>query len=483
MVNKSPSFWKIIILSVSLLIFYNANSLYVWASKTIEKPEKDDSARMQDDVKIGIVFTLSSLADSSDIPFLKELIAKTEPTDYINRDFCTGALVRLGEVSALDALLKDLDDDNNSFRLLTAEIIGKLNKGDVAAPRYIARLKDRDLSKIAVSLRILGKLSDDKTLPAIIEQTSNKNESIKKEAVLALGDFKDRTSASVLETLINLLKDGSETVRIQAASSLGGLYEKRILEDLLNRNPGSDEAKKTFSLSIENGRKAAVELKKLLKDSSNSVKNAAILSLGLLEDKASVSSIAEELHNNDALIRKVAACAIGKIKDSSVAPKLVTLFNDPDINVQIEAVKTAGLLGDSVLLDDVLKKLGSKNIDLEAAVLVAAFQLGDPSIIDRCVDGIGNNDAVTKIANTKALGYMISTENTIKALNTALKDRHPLVRVSAVRSLRLLRSSASLSNIINIVTDRDREASVEACEAIKSFEDHQAVTALRKMLE
>jgi len=489
---KTLSFWKIIILTAFLLSFYNANFLYgeennsdskkMLKIKTVEKINRNVLVKMKDDVRRGVVFALSFLADSSDVPFLKGLLKKTERGDYINRAYCAEALVRLGDVSAIDVLLKDLDDKDNSFSLLTAETLGKLNAGDAAVDRYLAKLKDKDLSEIARSVRMLGQLSVEKTLPVIIELTKDGNEFIRKEAAFALSDFKNRVASSVLETLLDLLRDDSEEVRIQAVTSLGTLYERITLRYVFNKSPVSDEANLTFLLSMENGEKAAVELKKLLKGSSDKVKSYVIRSLGLLEDMTSVLSVAEELHNDDAFIRQTAATAIGRMKDNSVAYKLVSFFNDPDKNVQVEAVKAVGLLGEQSLLNEVLKISKSIDIDFEVAVLVAAFQLGDSSVVDKCIDGMEKGDIINKIVYVQALGY-ISTEKTIKALNAALNNEDPLVRIAAVRSLGSLKSNASLFNIINMLGDKDTEVSVEACLALKSLEDHQAVAALRKMLE
>ena len=162
--NKTLSFWKIIILTACLLSFYNSNFLYGERSnsdsektlkiKTVEKVNKNVLVKMQDDVKRSIVFALSSLTDSSDVPFLKDLLKKIEHEDYVNRAYCAEALLRLGDTSVIDVLLKDLDDKDNSFKLVTAEALGILKAGDAAADKYVEKLKDKDLSEIARAVRI-----------------------------------------------------------------------------------------------------------------------------------------------------------------------------------------------------------------------------------------------------------------------------------------------------------------------------------------
>lgn len=452
-------------------------------SKNFAKEFSNALADIKNDIKQNAIFVLCYLSESSDMPFLKQLLKDNEREDYISRAYCAEALARLGDVSAVDILLKDLDDKNNSFRLLTAETLGKLNAGEDAAVRYAAKLKNKDTAEKNLSIRILGNLSTKNALPIIIEQTKDKDEFVRKEAAVALGDFKNRVDPSILETLLSLLNDNSEEVRSQAAFSLGTLYEKRTLENILKENLSSDEAKQTFLLSTGYGEKAATELRKLLNDNSNKVKGYAIRSLGLLEDKTSAFSIAEEFYNDDALLRQAAAGAIGRIKDSSTASRLIGLFNDPDKDVQVEAVKAAGLLEDKNLLSEILKKSGSGYIELETAVLTAAFQLGDSSIIDKCVNGIKDGDVASRAVSTQALGQIISTDETIKAIKDALNDKDPLVRLSAVKSLRLLENTASLSDIINMLNDRDREVRVEVCQALKCFKDHLAMAALKKILE
>jgi len=348
----------------------------------------------------------------------------------------------------------------------------------------MAKLKDKDSTEIARAVRVLGQLSVERTLPAIIECTKDKNEFIRKEAVFALGDFKDRVALPILDTLLVSLGDGSEEVRIQAASSLGVLYERTTLRSIFHNNLLLDEAQLRFLLSMENGEKAAIELRKLLKGSSNKSKICIIRSLGLIEDRDSASSVAEELNNEDALIRQTAATALGKIKEGLVGYKLASLFNDPDKNVQVEAVKALGLLKEQSLSKEMLKKTEIRDINFEVAVLVSAFQLGDASVIDKCINGIEEGDNTSKIVYTQALGcIMVSTEKIIKALNDALNSEDQLVKIAAVRSLGLLKSNASLFNIINMLGDKNAEVNIEACLALKSLENHQAVVALQKMLE
>lgn len=451
--------------------------------KDLEKEFSDALVDIKNDLKQNAICALSYLSDSSDMSFLQQLLKDNEGEDYISRAYCAEALARLGDSSAIDALLKDLDDKNNSFRLLTAETLGKLNAGENAAIRYAAKLKNKDTAEKILSIRILGKLSVENTLPIIIEQAKDKNEFTRKETALALSDFKNRVDSSVLETLLGLLNDSSEEARAQAALSLGALYDKKVLENILKENLSSDEAKQAFLLSMGNGEKSAVELRKLLNDNSNKVKGYAIRSLGLLEDKASALSIAEEFYNDNSPIRQAAAEAIGRIKDSSIASRLIGLFNDPDKDVQVEAVKAAGLLEDRNLLGEILKISGSGYIELETAVLTTAFQLGDPSIIDKCIDGIKEGDIAIRAASAQALGQITPADKTITALRDALNNENPLVRLSAIRSFRLLENTAGLSAITTMLKDRDKEVRIEACQALKCFRDHQAVAALKTVLE
>lgn len=408
-----------------------------------------------------VIYAFSSLAKESDLPLLRQL---SKDEDYALRIYCAEALARLGDASGIDILLNALDDKKNPFRLLAAEALRRLKTTDKAANRYLEELKSRDIQEKAMAIRILGMLSSESSLPAIIEHTRDKDVLIREKTAIALRDFKNRTEEGVFRSLLDLLEDDSEGVRLQAIISLGELYEKRGLKDIPGGSSKAEEA--------------ALKVDRFLNDSSKEIKAYAIRSLGLLEDKASILQILESFSDTDIKVREFAVEAVGRIKETSVAYRLVPLFDDSGKNVQIKAIEAAGLLGDKTLQDGVLKKLDSRDVDVVAAGLIADFRLGDPSAVKRCLEGIKEIDEVKRAASAKALGYMGQREEVTPSLVTALKDTSPSVRIASLESLKLLKDRSTLFDIVKLLGDRDKEVRVRACHTLKYLEDHRAVAAL-----
>ena len=75
-----------------------------------------------------------------------------------------------------------------------------------------------------------------------------------------------------------------------------------------------------------------------------------------------------------------------------------------------------------------------------------------------------------------SLGHLDKTRRSVAALERAVRDRHPAVRVSAITSLRRLESKASLPVVERAKRDRNksvRRAAVEAVEALEAIGERQ----------
>ncbi len=434
------------------------------------------------DMREDIVFLLCSLADISDIPLLKSLL---KDKSYIIKTYSAVALARLEDKTGIAELLAYLDDRKNPFKLLAAQFLGKFWATHYISNKYVEILKRGDLNERCMAIRILGKLSDEATLPVLIEQIKDEDERVRLKTAVALRDFGDIINPAILEAFLDLLEDGSEPVRIEAVVSLGELYTRRALRSILDGNPELEEVKRTFSLAMQNGDKASIELRRLLQytGNSNRLKAHVIRSLGLLEDKSSLLAIIEALSDSDSMVRSYAVTAIGRIGEQSASSILLPLFDDASELVKIEAIWAAGLLGDKTLLEGVLKKIEGKDARVDGQALVAAFRLQYPQVFDIVIKGIYSDNVVTREACVQALGdgiYEHNIERSKEVLINALMDKSPLVRQAAIKSLSSIGSKTIFFNIIKMLNDRDREVRMEAYYALRNFRDHRVVSILRR---
>lgn len=90
---------------------------------------------------------------------------------------------------------------------------------------------------------------------------------------------------------------------------------------------------------------------------------------------------------------------------------------------------------------------------------------------------LGTSDAFRVRAQAAlSLGQLERTERSIAALERAVRDQHPAVRVSAITSLRRLESKQSLEVIARATKDRNksvRKAALEAIESLKALGERQ----------
>jgi HEAT repeat protein len=172
------------------------------------------------------------------------------------------AVITLGEMGderCVEPLVRALRDGDWQVREVAIEALGMV--GPPAVEQLIKMLRDWDIRKYAI--RALGKIKDERVLDPVIGQLRNDEFHLDAmEALVELGQ-------PAVEKLLPLLKDKDELVRKRAVIVLGQIKDSGVLEPLMEMLNDSDwftrlsAAAALEQLGDERGREA---IKPLMKD-------------------------------------------------------------------------------------------------------------------------------------------------------------------------------------------------------------------------
>ncbi len=211
------------------------------------------------------LMAVSSLAVFKDEVTVADVAKLLESDDETVRLRAVTTLAKIGIPETLFPLITALRDSNKNVRFFAARL-GLLNLSEKrivpgVAGRVINGWKEAGQTPDENSIKLLGQLGDTESVPYLIDLVINGVHDTKQHAALALGDIAsrdalrflarrarlrihdedlqiaimkglggtpDKRDQNAIPVLIDLLKDNSPAVRLQAASSLGRITGMRF---------------------------------------------------------------------------------------------------------------------------------------------------------------------------------------------------------------------------------------------------------------
>ena len=291
---------------------------------------------------------------------------------------------------------------------------------------------------------------------------SNEPESIRREAVEAIGDIPDRRAVAALARVAR--NDRSSAVAKEAIEAFEGMRLDAATDTLMGfiTTLESSSLRRVAVESLGGRREPRVVafLTKVALDHSDMrLRRDAIEALGSMHDNEgfeAISAIARR--GSDADVRRT---AVEELANSEPADRAVTLLkqiirNDPEESVRLKAVEA-------------LSEVHDDRAAAELRALVA-----------------GSTDPSIQLKATEALGEGVQSEDDVRALVT-LARTHPRsdVRRKAIETLGEIRQTpSSASALIAIVrSDADEEFRLAAIEALGNMPSRSALDALRAVAQ
>jgi len=157
---------------------------------------------------------------------IEELIGLLDDKDWTVRCNAIDALGKVGDVRAVDPLIRLLNDEKAGFRASYA--LSKI--GEPAVERLIELLEDESFAARNGVIDALGEIGDIRAIEPLLELLGNKDRSLRSDASYALS----KIGEPAVERLIELLTHEDSTIRIHAAYTLGTIGDDRAMEPLIH---------------------------------------------------------------------------------------------------------------------------------------------------------------------------------------------------------------------------------------------------------
>ncbi|MEW5953614.1 MAG: HEAT repeat domain-containing protein [Bacillota bacterium] len=264
-----------------------------------------------------------------------------------DQSFCQGILMSLSKISQppIVQMLEALQNKDGKIRAGAAWALGKLKAGE------------------AVDLLLLA--------------IKDKEEDVRREAVIALGEISDKRA--VMPLIKVLEEEDSAYVRSSAATGLGAISDQRSIQPLISILNNEDEVHVLGEIALALGKLGATQaifpLIELFKNEDSNLAEyikCALVQIG----KPTVIPLIQSLNNNNPLIRRGAAKTLGEIGEKSAVLSLIeqlSLENDPEILTFV--VEALGKLGDLRAVKPILKIAQSVTIEYLLKEIQIALKL------------------------------------------------------------------------------------------------------------
>ena len=244
----------------------------------------------------------------------------------------------------------------------------------------------------------LGEQGDLSTVPALDAALSDPSDKVRREVVLALGQFHQ---SQVLPSLTKATKDLDTDVRVLAIQVLVAYYTGNMpstgVTGFVKKNAKHfrshfepDYSKIDPGVMVDPTVIAA--LVATMKDGrAVPASREAAKGLGILAAGSAVPDLISAAHSSDTDLAREALNSLVKIKDRSAGPKLVDLLDSPNPDVKRDACITVGVLRANEALPK-MQSLFQSSADPKdkAAALAGLAYLGDKSSVPIFTQALGD---------------------------------------------------------------------------------------------
>lgn len=242
---------------------------------------------------------------------------------------------------------------------------------------------------------------------SIVELLSSKDIEIRKKAIFALGELKNKKAVKALVQVA--IQETHSEVKILALEALIKIGGTQALEAMI--------------LSIE--------------DIHPLVRATAVKGIGLLGSSKEIPLVTSKLRDKDKTVRAEAVEALHRIGGEKVNQVLNPLLEDPDSRVRVNTIIALHQVGSQEALETLKSMVQDNKGDMRAG---AAYVIGK----------IASNDMIDILADL-------------------LNDRDPRVRQNAIEAIRNIQSERKLELVMRTLGDENPEIQEIASEIFQEY--------------
>ncbi|MGJ3246849.1 MAG: HEAT repeat domain-containing protein, partial [Elainellaceae cyanobacterium] len=408
--------------------------------------------------------------------------------------------------SAIDGLIKALEDQNSSVRQSAVEALGKIPSNAVIGS-LVKALEDQNSSVRWRAATALGKIPSNTVIDSLIKALEDQNSSVRRRATEALGEI---SSDVVIDDLIKALDDQNSAVRQSAVEALrkmpseaaiNGLLKALDDPDLSLRQRVAKTLEKMLSEAATDGlikaldhqnplvRQHAVEalgkmpseaatdgLIKALDDQDSGVRWKATAALGEMPSETATDGLIKALDDQDSGVRWRATAALGKMPSETATDGLIKALDDQDPSVRWRATAALGKMPSETATDGLIKALDDQNSSVRQNAVEALGKMPSEAATGGLIKALDDQDSGVRWRATAALGKMPSKAAATDGLIKALDDQNSSVRQNAVEALGEMPSETATNSLLKALDDQDSGVRWRATAALGKMPSKAAAT-------
>ncbi|MEW5910163.1 MAG: HEAT repeat domain-containing protein, partial [Thermodesulfobacteriota bacterium] len=426
-----------------------------------------------EDVRGAALRALGRIRDDSAIPFLIQALGSPE----------TWLPPRIGEIlvnigpAAISPLIKELKNiDSENSRTWAAEILGWLEAKTAVLP-LVESLSDISPEVRAKAAGSLGKLKDDRALGRLLELlVSEPVPFVRVRVAQALGSI---GNPSVVDHLINILKDPEWWVRVRTVEALEYLGDKAVSALLIALEDDDPEVQRRASMALE--RIGYIE--KVLDEYGQEKFRPDLRKILFRAAKAGViESIREKMKSADLQLQKNIVRILGEagVKESSDL-LLDALKKSPDWTLKARIVQSLGKVGAKSALPNLLECLKDEEYWVRKSAVDAIALLEGKEAGDRIAGMLSDPNPYARQAALNAL-LKLKISDYRDRIEALLNDPSPEVKSTAIHVMADMGFPIPQELCLRFLTESYEEGKIEIIRYLSKGKNFSLTAKIMRLL-
>jgi len=323
--------------------------------------------------------------------------------------------------------------------------LAKLAKlGPSVIPSIVEVLPSASRKETMAYVDVLGRLVDNKSLPALLE---------------GLTDGDPKTTAAICWAL-----------------STSRSYNPNLLLDLLAR----DDMPKSAILDVLTAQKKRLNPRELLKHAYNQEQNektALFRIVSELADENTLPELVSRVEGKDPLARMHIINILARFNRPEVVQAIQTQLRDPNKLIRHAALDAISQMDGQTDIATLCELLRDADLDVQAKAVDAVVRARHPDTMKYLINVLRDENEYARRAAVEVLNS-IGTSKDIKELLQAIRDDDWWVRTRAADALGKIGGPRVVDAVLELIRDKDDDVRRAAIEILNQTRDERAVDSL-----